>query len=487
MSTARKKTDSKNRKSPAPSKSSKKSPAVAKKPTASKSASTKKTDAKTKPTVKSKPEPKSLPKTKSAQLTPKTKKPAVVSKPTVKPPAKPSKPTPKRVAATKTTKPATKKEKLAAEIPVVKPTKIHSSPKPASKQSTKQPAKSQEKVAKPEKVSAPVAPKVSEPLPPKAKKKLPAPPPTNTNPDIVAKIRSAQAEKEQRKDLAQPAPKASLVPTTPIPMIEKGKDRLVLMVRDAFWLHAHWDITRHSVDRARVSIAENWHTAKPILRLIKIDDMATTSNAETVYRDIEIHGGVRNWYVEIETPGAAFQVLMGYLTSNGRFYELARSNMVTMPQPGSKDVMDDHWSEIAKNAEKIFALSGGYSEESNSGDLKEVFEERLKRTMETDVLSQFGSGAEGGLKRNKQFHFNVEAELVVFGDTTPDAHVNIAGEPVKVRPDGTFSLRMQFPDKRQVLRVSAKSRDGVEEQTVVIAVERNTKIMEPLSLDADEL
>jgi uncharacterized protein len=270
-------------------------------------------------------------------------------------------------------------------------------------------------------------------------------------------------------------------------MIEKGKDRLVLMVRDAFWLHAHWDITRHSVDRARVSIAENWHTAKPILRLIKIDDMATTSNAETVYRDIEIHGGVRNWYVEIETPGAAFQVLMGYQTSNGRFYELARSNMVTMPQPGSKDAMDDHWAEIAKNAEKIFALSGGYSEESNSGDLKEVFEERLKRTMETDVLSQFGSGAEGGLKRNKQFHFNVEAELVVFGDTTPDAHVNIAGEPVKVRPDGTFSLRMQFPDKRQVLRVSAKSRDGVEEQTVVIAVERNTKIMEPLSLDADEL
>ncbi len=107
--------------------------------------------------------------------------------------------------------------------------------------------------------------------------------------------------------------------------------------------------------------------------------------------------------------------------------------------------------------------------------------------METDVLSQFGSGAEGGLKRNKQFHFNVEAELIVFGDTTPDAHVNIAGEPVKVRHDGTFSLRMQFPDKRQVLRVSAKSRDGVEEQTVVIAVERNTKIMEPLSLDADEL
>jgi hypothetical protein len=91
------------------------------------------------------------------------------------------------------------------------------------------------------------------------------------------------------------------------------------------------------------------------------------------------------------------------------------------------------------------------------------------------------------LKRNKQFFFNVDAELIVFGNSTPDAHVNIAGEPVKVRPDGTFSLRMPFADKRQVLRISGKSRDGVEEQTVVIAVERNTKVMEPLSLDADEL
>lgn len=491
MSTARKKTDSKNRKSPAPSKSSKKSTEAVKKPVASKAVSPKKSDVKTKSAAKSKPESKSQPKTKTAQIAPKTKKPTVAAKPSAKPAAKPIKQPTKSVASTKTNKAPSKKEKLVAEAAAVKPTKIHSSPKPSGKQTPKLPAKSLDKVAKSVKATTPtVAPAVSkvvESAPPKAKKKIPVPPPTNTNPDIVAKIRSAQAEKEQRKDLAQAAPKPSLVPTTPIPMIEKGKDRLVLMVRDAFWLHAHWDITRHSVDRARVSIAENWHTAKPILRLIKIDDMATTSNAETVYRDIEIHGGVRNWYVEIETPGAAFQVLMGYQTSNGRFYELARSNMVTMPQPGSKDAMDDHWAEIAKNAEKIFALSGGYSEESNSGDLKEVFEERLKRTMETDVLSQFGSGAEGGLKRVKQFHFNVEAELVVFGDTTPDAHVNIAGEPVKVRPDGTFSLRMQFPDKRQVLRVSAKSRDGVEEQTVVIAVERNTKIMEPLSLDADEL
>jgi hypothetical protein len=37
------------------------------------------------------------------------------------------------------------------------------------------------------------------------------------------------------------------------------------------------------------------------------------------------------------------------------------------------------------------------------------------------------------------------------------------------------------------LPATARSRDGVDERTVVIAVERNTKVMEPLSIDAEDL
>jgi uncharacterized protein len=218
-----------------------------------------------------------------------------------------------------------------------------------------------------------------------------------------------------------------------------------------------------------------------------MDDSGTTSNAETVFRDIEIHGGVRNWYIEVDNPPSRFRMLMGYMTSGDRFYELARSNTVTTPAPGGKTATDDHWADIAKDAEHVYAMSGGYGDDTQTGDLTEVFEERLKRTMDTDVLSQFGSGAEGSLKRHKHFHFEVDAELIVFGSTHPEAHVSVGTEPVKVRTDGSFSIRMPLPDKRQVLPATAKSRDGVDEQTVVIAVERNTKVMEPLSLDADDL
>lgn len=317
--------------------------------------------------------------------------------------------------------------------------------------------------------------------------KLPPPPKTNTDPKIVEKIRSAHAEKELRKDLAQTPPKRTLTPITPVAAAPKGEDRIVLMVRDPYWIHAHWDISRQAVERAKAALADQWHSVKPVLRLLKFEDSGTTESSENVHREIEIHGGVRNWYIDVESPPSRFQVLMGYRTGQNRFYELVRSNTVTTPAPSGKGALDDHWADIAKDAERIYAMSGGYGDETQKGELADVFEDRLSRTMDLDVLSQFGSGAEGGLRKPRQFHFDVEAELVVFGSTHPDAHVSIGSEPVKVKPDGTFSVRLPFPDRRQVLPATARSRDGVDEQTVVIAVERNTKVMEPLSMEGDDL
>lgn len=418
---------------------------------------------------------------------------------------KPAKPLPKTPAAIKPqpklAKVPTGKHSVAKIAPPTKPKGGKVESKPGGKRSHTVAAESKEvankRVGRSE-VKSPVAvlPPTKKPAPPPisrpmaARKPVPPPPPapkkSGTDPEIIAKIRSAQEEKEKRKDLAQTPPKKTLTPITQIPAAIKGQDRIVLMVRDPYWLHAHWDVTRQTVDRAKAALVEQWHSVKPILRLLKVDDSGTTESAENIYRDIEIHGGVRNWYIDVDNPPSRFQIVMGYMAGNGRFYELVRSNTVTTPVPGGKEASDDHWADIAKDAERIYAMSGGYSDETQRGELSEVFEERLNRTMDLDVLSQFGSGAEGGLKRARQFHFDVDAELVVFGSTHPDAHVTIGTEPVKVRNDGTFSIRLPFPDRRQVLPATARSRDGVDEQTVVIAVERNTKVMEPLSLEGEE-
>lgn len=457
-------------------------------------------DPKSSPKVVAKPTEKPTKKsvTAKALTTPKAK--PTPAKPTSAPsPKKPPKSHPKTTAKT-AVKAAEKTGKVA-----IKPLKA--STKPATGAATK---KSQKTTANPMVVAkakpltspqtTPAATPAADPVRARTitrihpddivipkKQPLPIPPKTNTDPKIVEKIRSAHVEKELRKDLAQEPPKRKLTQNTPVPPVAKGQDRIVLLVRDPYWLHAHWDLTRATVDRAKAALIDHWHSVKPVLRLLKFEEMGTTDSAETVYRQIEIHGGVRNWYIDVDKPPSQFQIIMGYMTGNGRFYELVRSNVVTTPIPGSKDSFDDHWADIANDAERIYAMSGGYGDETTKGELAEVFEDRLKRTMELDVLSQFGSGAEGGLRKPRQFHFEVEAEILVFGSTHPDAHVSIGTEPVKVQGDGTFSARLPLPDRRQVLPATARSRDGVDERTVVIAVERNTKVMEPLSIDAEDL
>jgi hypothetical protein len=45
---------------------------------------------------------------------------------------------------------------------------------------------------------------------------------------------------------------------------------------------------------------------------------------------------------------------------------------------------------------------------------------------------------------------------------------------------------MSLPDRRQVLPITSSSADGIMQQTVVLAVERNTKVMEPVLRDNHE-
>jgi hypothetical protein len=310
--------------------------------------------------------------------------------------------------------------------------------------------------------------------------------PKTTDARVLRKIQKINEIREQRRDLSHATTLSAhngrkpRKPTRPTPMPTPGKDRVVLLVRDPYWLQACWDVTRQSVARARAALAEHWHTCEPTLRLMQVDAGATTSTAESMVRDIPIHGGVKNWYVDIKESPNSYRVDLGYLAENGRFYALARSNVVTTPRPGSSDVIDENWTDIAENYEKIYALSGGYEETSAGGDLQELFEERLRRPMGTPLVARCGGGGEQVLRRDKDFDFTVDAEMIIYGKTKAGSHVTLAGEPVKLRSDGTFTVRMSMPDRRQLLPVVANSRDGAEQRTIVLAVERNTKVMEPM-------
>ena len=262
------------------------------------------------------------------------------------------------------------------------------------------------------------------------------------------------------------------------------KDRIVVIVRDPFWLHVFWELTHHSVQRAEAALGQDWHGSKPILRVYDVTSLDTTSTAEAIVRDIDIHGGCTNWYIEVNQPPKSYRVDIGYLSKRNQFYVLGRSNIVTPPKAGVSDNIDENWSDIdAKQADRLYAMSNGFETPASDKEaLKEFFEERLRRPMNAPTLSPT-STTPGGKER--KFFFSIDAEMIVFGRTMPGTRVTLQGEPVKLRPDGSFTMRYSFPDGRQILPCVAESADGVEERKIVLAVERNTKELEPLINDGD--
>ena len=224
--------------------------------------------------------------------------------------------------------------------------------------------------------------KTSRPAPASKSAKRPAPVKTAR---VVARIQKAHADRERQKNLATPPVSAKNNGNNGIAKVAaevhgQGKrDRVVLLVRDAYWLQAVWELTRQSVDRAQAAMAEQWHTAQPTLRLVETDGGTTTSTAERVSREIVIHGGVTTWYIDVPGSSKSYRVDIGYLSPNGKFYTLSRSNTVTTPRPNNGDIVSENWSDIVEDCEKIYALSGGYSDETSSSEVQQLFEERLGR------------------------------------------------------------------------------------------------------------
>jgi hypothetical protein len=281
------------------------------------------------------------------------------------------------------------------------------------------------------------------------------------------------------KDLSAKSPAAQANGT--------GRDRIVVMVRDPYWLHVYWELTHHSIQRAEAALGQDWHGAKPILRLLDVSSYETTSTSEAVVRDIDIHGGCNNWYVDVKEPPKSYRIDIGYLSRRGEFKCVARSNVVTTPKAGASDAIDENWADLdAKSAERFFAMSTGYdpTHAPSSLELKELFEERLRRPMSAPALAGVGPASHGD--KSKKFWFQLDAELIVYGATEPNSKVTLQGEPVKLRPDGTFTMRFSLPDGRQIIPAVANSGDGVEERTIVLAIERNTKQLEPMVHDPND-
>lgn len=300
---------------------------------------------------------------------------------------------------------------------------------------------------------------------------------------VVAKG-AAQKLVAARQGAGKPAVPAAPPPVKELPArltTAPTKDRIILAVNDPYWLHVMWDLSAHSVQRAEAALKQDWYNARLIIRLSDVTSQDTTSTSETPIRDIPVEGDGRNWYINVPQPPRQYRADIGYISRRGEFFVLARSNVVTPPKAGSPEALDAGWEKDPKKAERILAMSTGF-ESSSHPELKAVFEERLRRPLGAPKETGFGSGATppGNLKK---FFFDIDAKLIVYGRTDPTAHLTLGNDPIDLSANGTFLMEFSLPDSRQIIPAVAISADGVEERTIVLAVERNTKYLDPMIHD----
>lgn len=116
-----------------------------------------------------------------------------------------------------------------------------------------------------------------------------------------------------------------------------------------------------------------------------------------------------------------------------------------------------------------------------SMEITELIRRRLAQEISSLGISSFGvssfSSPLGGVERMKGFWFNVNAELIIYGATEPDAKVTLGGHEIRLRPDGTFSYRFSLPDGNYDLPAVAVSADGTDARAADLKFSRETRYL----------
>jgi hypothetical protein len=113
--------------------------------------------------------------------------------------------------------------------------------------------------------------------------------------------------------------------------------------------------------------------------------------------------------------------------------------------------------------------------ESASGLSGAVFETLGPTT--TSLFSGIGaswSAQPFSVRRERGFFMHVNAEIIFYGGTHPDATVWVDGQEIKLAPDGSFRYHFTLPDGDFAIPIVAQSPDKVEKRSATLSFVRGT-------------
>jgi hypothetical protein len=308
-----------------------------------------------------------------------------------------------------------------------------------------------------------------------------------------------------------------------------GTKKLFVTARDPHWLYANWDLTHDQQSKLNARSAEG-HL---ILRIY-----ANKIEGHPLY-EIHVHPESRHWFAHVEKAGNPYTAELGYYSPVGRWMRVAASGTTVTPPdsvsengnaefatipfefPFSKllDIVKaavrenrplaqaveelrraghpalpringepiSAWTHEQEAAlAKIIAIDDSRRVWMGSLEITELVRRRLAQELSSfGLASSLGVSSMGissfsspfGGMPAKGFWFNVNAELIIYGATEPDAKVTIGGHPIKLRSDGSFSFRFALPDGNYDMPAVAVSADGSDTRSADLKFSRNTQYM----------
>lgn len=268
-----------------------------------------------------------------------------------------------------------------------------------------------------------------------------------------------------------PSQEASFAPVRPSDLPSSyDRDRIILQVRDPRWLHTYWELRNQTTQDLKSKLGDDFYRAKKVLRVYDVTNVAFNGSNANRFFDIPINDFANSWYVDTAGPGRAWCVDLGLMLPDGRFITILRSNVVHTPLDGPSWVTDEEWMIPDEMFARLYGMGFGLGKSSPVGG---AWQERIKQGLFSSGLSS-GSPVKKEVKE-RNFWLKVDCELIVYGATEPDALVTVQGAPIKLRPDGTFTMRYYLPDGKQVIPVKAVSADKIDERVITPIVTRETK------------
>jgi len=305
-----------------------------------------------------------------------------------------------------------------------------------------------------------------------------------------------------------------------------GESRIVLMPRDPQWAYAYWDTPDGHKAELRSQGGE-----RLALRLYDVTDIDLSQQAPHSMQQFDCDELARHWYLPIPISDRDYQVEIGYLTGDGRWLVLARSNTVRIPPVYPSDWSEDHfmtlnWQESLRGKtlmtlvnprlsqgetslhEQLYALSQPSEWERIAGSVygsmqhvpgsmappisSYIFPSGVGMAalptvsglvptlsgigLNVSGLTMSGVGFSASMPpiRPRKFWLVADAELIVYGATEPDATVTVAGQPIQLSPEGTFRFQSSFPDGPIEYPIMAVAADGEQSRSIHMTFDRQT-------------